>query len=56
MKLSDIKDIADVIQALFTSLAFIIGGAWTYLLFVRKRQRFPRAKIEHQITQRAAKR
>jgi hypothetical protein len=52
--LSDIKDVADIIQALVTTLALIIGGAWTYLLFVRKRQRYPRAKIEHKVTQRAA--
>ncbi len=50
MKLTDIKDLADIIQALVTTLALIIGGAWTYLLFVRKRQRFPRAKIEHRVT------
>lgn len=53
MKLSDLKDVADIIQALITSLALIIGGLWSYQLFVRKRQRFPRAKIEHQVSQRA---
>lgn len=53
MKLADIKDVADIVQALITSLALIIGGLWSYQLFVRKRQRFPRAKIEHRVTQRA---
>lgn len=52
MKLTDIKDIADIVQAVVTSCALIIGGIWSYLLFVRKRQRYPRAKIEHQVTPR----
>jgi hypothetical protein len=54
MKLIDIKDIADIIQAVVTCFALIIGGIWSYMLFVRKRQRYPRAKIEHQVTQRIA--
>lgn len=53
MTLSTIKDVADIVQAFITALALIVGGAWTYLLFVSKRQRFPRAKIEHQVAQRA---
>lgn len=54
MKLTDIKDIADIVQAVVTAFALIIGGIWSYMLFVRKRQRYPRAKIEHQVTQRIA--
>lgn len=37
------KNIAEI-------LALGIGGAWTYLLFVRGRQKFPRAKLEHTVT------
>jgi hypothetical protein len=52
--LSYIKDIVTIIQSLFTMLALSIGGFWSYLIFVRKRQRYPRAKIEHQVAQRFA--
>lgn len=35
------------IQAVLTSIALIIGGAWSYLIFVKKRQKFPRAEVSH---------
>lgn len=38
-----------VIQSLFTILAIIVGGIWTYMLFVKRRQRYPRANITQQI-------
>ncbi len=37
------------LQSLFTVAAIVVGGIWTYLLFVRKRQRFPCANITQQI-------
>jgi nitrate reductase gamma subunit len=43
------KNILDIIQALFTILAIIIGGIWSYMLFIKRRQRFPRAIVEHQV-------
>ena len=36
-------------QSLFTVAAIVAGGIWTYMLFVRRRQRYPRANITHQI-------
>jgi hypothetical protein len=49
---AEVKDIADSIQATATAIAIVVGGIWTYLLFIQKRQKFPRAKIGHQVTQR----
>lgn len=50
MNWSTVKDIAEAIQAFTTSIAIIIGGYWSYKLFVQKRQRYPRANISHLIT------
>lgn len=47
--LSNLRDIAEIIQAAAAVSALVIGGIWTYLLFVRQRQRFPRAEVEHEI-------
>ena len=44
-----VKDIVTIIQAVVTIIAVILGGVWTYFLFIKKRQRFPRASISHQI-------
>src|SRR6266702_4870713 len=52
VSLSDLKDIATIIQSVATVSAIIIGGVWTYWLFIRKRQKYPRAKIEHRISHR----
>jgi hypothetical protein len=44
------KDILANLQAVATIGAIIVGGVWTYLLFVQQRQRFPHLKMEHKIT------
>jgi len=49
MKVADLKDVVTIIQSLITAAAIIVGGIWSYLLFVRKRQKYPRAKLEHRI-------
>jgi len=54
MSFVHLKDLASIVQALITSLALIIGGIWTYQLFIRRRQRLPRAKIEHSVIAKAA--
>lgn len=33
------------IQGIVTVLAVVVGGVWAYILFVRRRQRYPRANI-----------
>jgi hypothetical protein len=50
--LSTVSDIATSIQTFITGTAVIIAGIWTYWLFVKKRQKYPSAKIEHQISHR----
>jgi hypothetical protein len=49
MNLSAIATIANFLQSAFTVIAIIIGGVWSYMLFVSRRQKYPRAKIEHQV-------
>lgn len=46
------KDAVETIQAILTSAAIIVGAVWTYKLFEQKRQKFPRAKIEQQVSHR----
>jgi len=46
---ADVKNIIDAVQATTTILAIIVGGIWSYMLFVNKRQKYPRARIEHQV-------
>jgi hypothetical protein len=43
------KDVADLAQSLFTILAICVGAA----LYFKQRRRFPRAKITHQIVDKA---
>lgn len=45
-----LKEIAEIAQALATAAAILVGGIWTYLLFVKRRQRYPRAEIKHIVT------
>lgn len=44
------KKYIEIVQSVITIVAFIIGGIWTYLLFIKKRLRFPRANVEHEIS------
>lgn len=37
------------LESAFKMCALVVGGFWTYLLFVRKRQTYPRAKLNHRI-------
>ena len=39
------KDIVEIVQGIVTIVAILAGGIWTYLAFVRKRLRYPRAKL-----------
>lgn len=50
---SNYSDLAGAIQAIAGTLALILGGLWTWQLFVRHRQRFPRAKVSHTVEHRA---
>ena len=52
MCLSQIEQIVTIVRDVVTVLAIFAGGAWSYKLFVQKRQKYPRASIVHQITHR----
>jgi hypothetical protein len=45
-----VKDTVETVQAIITTAAIIIGGIWTYNLFVKERQQFPHANIEQKIS------
>jgi hypothetical protein len=47
--LSDTKDIIDIIQAIATIAALIVGGIWTYLKFIKKREHYPRINLSFTI-------
>lgn len=50
MTLTQWGSTAELIESVATTMALILGGIWTYLLFVTKREKFPRAKISNSIT------
>ncbi|MHC4171357.1 MAG: hypothetical protein ACYST5_00230 [Planctomycetota bacterium] len=43
------KDISEIVVNVSTFIAIVIGGVWTYMMFVRRRQKYPRAKVSHRI-------
>jgi len=49
MNLDVIEQIVGIAQGITTITAIVVGGFWSYKVFVQKRQRYPRAKIEHHI-------
>lgn len=50
MCLSQVEQTANVIQALATAAALGLGGGWSIWLFMERRERYPRASIEHLVT------
>ncbi len=50
MCISQFKEMANIIQAYITSGAIIFGIIWSYVLFIKNRQKYPRANIVHQVT------
>ncbi len=46
-----IKDVVETIESLVTTLALIVGGIWTYILFVKHRQKFPKANLTTEVFQ-----
>ena len=49
MTLSEWRELAQIVQSVVTVIAIVAGGFWGYWLFVKNRQRYPRAQIEHTI-------
>ncbi|WP_447979626.1 hypothetical protein [Candidatus Nitrospira bockiana] len=44
------KEKVETLQALVTITAVVIGGVWTYNLFVKERQHYPHATIEQKLS------
>jgi hypothetical protein len=42
-------EVLQAIQSLVTTIAIVVGGIWTYNLFILQRQGYPRLKIEHSV-------
>jgi len=43
------KDSFDTLESIVTIVGIVVGGVWAYLLFVKRRQKFPRAVLKHSI-------
>ncbi len=50
--LSDLQAVAAAVESFATVGAIIVGGIWGYMLFVRRRQAYPRANVVHRISHR----
>ena len=50
MSITELKDWADFFEASLTAMGIFLAGIWTYLVFVSKRERFPRVKLTHLFT------
>lgn len=48
--LSGVKDTADTVKSIAEIIGLGVGGFWTWLLFVKNRQDYPRAKVGHTIS------
>ena len=46
----DSKDLVGIGKDVVATLAILVGGIWTYNIFVKERQNFPHANLEHQIS------
>lgn len=42
-----LKERIEVVQSIVTISAVVIGGLWTYRLFIQERKQYPHANIEH---------
>jgi len=46
----EIKDLSAAVQSIIISIGVIFGGWWTYWIFYKNRQIYPRANISHEIS------
>jgi len=51
LNFSQIKDFIEIAKHIAEGVALFIGAVWTYMLFVRQRQKYPRANLSHSIKQ-----
>ncbi len=50
--MASFKEVLEVANHVVSVLAVLFGGFWGYLLFVKRRQKYPRANLVHHITHR----
>jgi hypothetical protein len=50
--LSQLEQIASILQGFATAVALGLGGGWSVWLFLKRRRRFPRATLQHLVTHR----
>ncbi len=48
-KLIALKDFFSMLQSIATIVAFVVMGFWTYAIFIKERQSYPHAVIEHEV-------
>ena len=41
----DLKNTVEIVEKIITIGAILVGGLWTYWIFIKNRQRYPRAKV-----------
>ncbi len=46
MTLDEYKTIAEIVESVLTALAILVGGFWTYFLFIKNRISYPAVDIE----------
>ncbi len=46
---ADNKDGFSAIESLAKVIGIVVAGYWSYLVFIRKREKFPRVKIKHAV-------
>ena len=50
LSLEDIKASAEILRNIAEVTALVVGGIWTYLRFIKKRDPYPKAEIKHSIS------
>lgn len=48
----EFKRISEIVKSIVEIVAIGVGSFWTYILFIRQRQKYPRANLRHRITHR----
>jgi hypothetical protein len=49
MKIADFESLSSSAESITTIIALVIGAWWTYLIFIRKREKYPRVQTTHSL-------
>lgn len=47
--LNTFSQVVDIVKAIVTIIAIFVGGWWSHMLFIKTRQKYPRANIRHEL-------